>query len=88
MKKRLRFFEFSDLLQATLLRVLNKNDKDCIRLTVYGYTKELNHVEFSLEYEFEEEFLRDETFNDITKEMLFSDIKKMIDNTPLPFIID
>ena len=47
MKKRVKLLEFSELIQATLLKLVNDKDNDSIRVTGYGYTKEYNHIEFS-----------------------------------------
>lgn len=87
MKKRVKLFEFSELIQATLLKLVNDKDNDSIRVTVYGYTKELNHIEFSYDIEFPNELDRNLTFDEITSELMFEDVKKIIASSKIPILI-
>jgi hypothetical protein len=47
--RRIKLFEFSELMHATLLKLVDDMDIDIIRVSVYGYTKGLDHIEFSYE---------------------------------------
>jgi hypothetical protein len=87
MKNRIKLFEFTEFIQATLLKLVNEKDNDCIRVGVYGYTKCKNHIEFSYDIEFSNEGDRDLTFDDITKELMFEDIKKIIASSKIPIVI-
>lgn len=87
MKQRIKLLEFSELIQATLLKIVNDNHVDCIRVTVYGYTKEYNHIEFSYDIERPTELDRDLTFDEITTEPMFEDIKKIIAHSKIPILI-
>lgn len=87
MKKRVKLLEFSEFIQAILLKLVNDKDNDCIRVMVYGYTKELNHIEFSYDIEFPTELDRDLTFDEITTELMFEDIKKIIASSKIPILI-
>lgn len=87
MKKRVKLLEFSELIQATLLKLVNDKDNDSIRVTVYGYSKEYNHIEFSYDIEFPTETDRDLTFNEITTELMFEDIKKIVASSKIPILI-
>ncbi|WP_395049431.1 hypothetical protein [Flavobacterium sp.] len=87
MKKRVRLFEFSELIQATLLKIVNDKHNDSIKVTVYGYTKGLDHVEFSYDIEFSNDLDRDLTFDEITSELMFEDIKKIIASSEIPILV-
>ena len=87
MKKRVKLLEFSELVQAILLKLVNDKDTDCIRVMVYGYTIERNHIEFSYDIEFPNELDRDLTFDEITTELMFEDIKKIIASSKIPILI-
>lgn len=89
MKKRLRLFEFTEFLQATALKVVNDEEIDCIKVTVYGYTIDENgHIEFSYDIKFKSEESRDLTFEEITSELLAEDIKKIIKASEIPIKIN
>jgi hypothetical protein len=87
MKKRIKLFEFTELIQATLLKCLSEKENDCIKVTVYGYSKTLDHIEFSYEIEFKNELDRDLTFDEITSELIFEDVKKIISSSRIPILI-
>ena len=89
MKKRLRLFEFTEFLQATALKVVNDEEIDCIKVTVYGYTIDENcHIEFAYDIKFKSEESRDLTFEEITPELLAEDIKKIIKASEIPIKIN
>jgi hypothetical protein len=85
--RRIKLFEFSELIQSTLLKLVNDKDNDCIRVSVYGYTKEMNHIEFSYDIEFKTENDRDLTFDEITSELMFEDVKKIIKTSRIPILL-
>ena len=87
MKNRIKLFEFTELMQATLLKIVNEKDNDSIKVTVYGYSKTNDHLEFSYDIEFKDEFDRDLTFDEITSELMFEDIKKIISASRIPILI-
>ncbi|MCV9929496.1 hypothetical protein OIU83_17680 [Flavobacterium sp. LS1R49] len=87
MKSRIKLFQFTELLQATLLKLVNDKENDCIRVSVYGYTKQLDHIEFSYDIEFLDEEARDLTFDEITSDLMFEDIKKIISSSNIPIRI-
>ncbi len=84
MKNRIKLLEFSDLIQATLLKYVNDKDNDSIKVSVYGYIGTGDHIEFSYDIEFENEFDRDKTFDEITTELMFKDIKTIIKSSNIP----
>lgn len=87
-KKRIRLLEFSETLQATLLKIISDdNNKDVVRVTVYGYTSDDDHIQFSYDLPFSNEIDRDLLFDEITTELMFEDVKKLITNNNLPFVI-
>lgn len=87
MKDRIKLFYFTELIQATLLKLVNDNDNDSIRVSVYGYTRGIDHIEFSYDIEFPNEHARDLTFDEITSELMFEDIKKIITSSNIPILI-
>ncbi|QYS86329.1 hypothetical protein JJC03_15625 [Flavobacterium oreochromis] len=87
MEKRVKLFDFTNLLQCTLLKRIGKGEKDVIVVTVYRYTRLRDHVEFSYEIAFNNEEDRDLTFMEITSELLFEDIKKIISSNNIPILI-
>ncbi|WP_281233472.1 hypothetical protein [Flavobacterium gelatinilyticum] len=87
MDKRVKLSEWSDMLQATLIKCLSVKEYCCIKVSVYGYTPNYDHVDFSYEIEFEYEADRDRTFNEITDEKLWEDIKKIIEPSEIPVIL-
>lgn len=87
MKNRIKLLEFTELLQATLLKVVNDKENDSIKVSVYGYTRQLDHIEFSYDIEFKNELDRDLTFDEITSELMFEDIKKIISSSNIPILI-
>lgn len=87
MKKRIQLFQFTELLQVTLLRVINEKENDSIKVSVYGYTTDHNHIEFNYDIEFPNEETRDLTFDEITSDLMFEDIKKIIKSSNIPIII-
>ncbi len=87
MNNRIKLFEFTDLMQATILKKVNDKDVDCIIVSVYGYTRALEHIEFSYELEFPDEKTRDKTFDEITSELMLEDLKKIISASRIPIII-
>jgi hypothetical protein len=87
MKNRVKLLGFSELTQATLLKLVNDKDKDCIKVSVYGYTTGSDHIEFSYDLEFPDEEKRDSTFDEITAELMFEDIKKIISNSSISILI-
>ena len=89
MKKRSRLFDFTECLSATILKIVNDEEIDCIKVTVYGYTLDENsHIEFSYEIKFKSEDSRDLTFDEITEELLLEDIKKIITASEIPIKIN
>lgn len=88
MKNRIRLFEFTEFLQATILKICNDKEIDAIKVTVYGYTPDLKgHKEFSYEILFKNELDRDLTFDEITLEKLSEDIKRIIGHSEIPILI-
>ncbi|AMA48964.1 hypothetical protein [Flavobacterium covae] len=87
MNKRVRLFEFTELLQCTILKKISEKEKDAIVVTVYGYTRLRDHIEFSYEIEFNNEEDRDLTFMEITSDLMFEDIKKIISSSNIPILI-
>jgi hypothetical protein len=87
MAKRIKLFDFSDSMQATALRVLSKNEKDSIKITVYGSTESNDDIEFTYDIEFKNEETRDFTFDSMKKDLLFADVKEIIRASNIPMII-
>jgi hypothetical protein len=87
MKNRIKLLVFSELIQATLLKLVNDKEQDCIKVSVYGYTKTSDYIEFSYDLEFPDEVTRDLTFDEITTELMFEDIKKIISTSRIPVLI-
>lgn len=87
MKQRIRLFIFNELIQATVLKLVNQNQMDCLIITVYGYTKEYDHIQFNYDLEFPDESLRDLMFNDMESELLYEDIVKLIKSSNIPILI-
>ena len=81
MKNRIRLFVFTEQLQCTILKKLGAEDKDVIVVCVYGYTRFKDHIEFSYEIPFNNEEDRDLTFIEITSDLMFEDIKKIISSS-------
>lgn len=84
---RIKLFEFTDLTQATILKIVNEKDIDCIRVSVYGYTGIFDHIEFSYDLEFPDEKTRDQTFEEIKKDKMFEDVKKIVASLRIPILI-
>ena len=84
---RIKLLEFSDLQQATILKIVNGKDIDCIRVSVYGYTRGYDHIEFSYELEYPDEKTRDKAFEEITTDKMFEDVKKIVASSKIPIII-
>lgn len=87
MNNRIKLFEFTDVLQATLLKKVNDKDVDAITVSVYGYTPALDHIEFSYDLEFPDEKTRDQTFEEISSDLLLDDLKKIVSSSRIPIII-
>jgi hypothetical protein len=87
MNSRVKLLDFSELAQATLLKNVNDNEKECIVVTVYGYTTESNYIEFSHDLEFPSEEKRDLAFDEITSESMFEAVKKIISTSSIPILI-
>lgn len=87
MNNRIKLLHFTELIQATLLKLVNEKDIDVIKVSVYGYTPSYDHVEFSYEIEFKNEKDRDLTFDEITDELMLEDIKKIISKSRIPILI-
>ncbi|QSW90729.1 hypothetical protein J0383_07935 [Flavobacterium endoglycinae] len=87
MKSRIKLFHFTEYLQATLLKKMNEKERDSIKVSVYGYTPGTDHIEFSYDIEFPNEEDRDLTFDEITSDLMFEDIKKIIKSSEIPIIV-
>lgn len=87
MNNRIKLFEFTDLMQATILKKVNDKDVDCIIVSVYGYTRTFDHIEFSFELEYPDEKTRDKAFEEITTDKMFEDVKKIVASSKIPIII-
>jgi len=87
MKNRIKLFQFTDFIQATLLKMVNDKENDAIKVSVYGYTPGYDHIDFSYHIEFKDENSRDLTFDEITLELMFEDIKKIITSSSIPILI-
>lgn len=85
--QRIKFYSFSNFLQVTALRVLSEKEYDAIKISVYGYTEDYNHIEFSYMIEFKNERDRDLTFEEIKLELLFEDIEKIVKTSNIPIIL-
>lgn len=84
---RIKLLELSDLTQATILKIVSEKDIDCIRVSVHGYTEELDYIDFSYELGFPDEKTRDQAFEVINREQLFEDIKKVVSESRIPILI-
>ena len=87
MNNRIKLFEFTDLMQVTILKKVNDKDVDCIIVSVYGYTRTFDHIEFSFELEYPDEKTRDKAFEEITTDKMFEDVKKIVASSKIPIII-
>lgn len=87
MKNRVKLFQFTDLIQAVLLKIVNEKENDCIKVSVYGYTPGHDHLEFTYDIEFPNENARDLTFDEITSDLMFEDIKTIIRSSKIPILI-
>lgn len=85
MRQRVRLLVFSDFIQATIVKVIGENEKDVIKVTVYGYTPdEKAHIQFSYDVPYKNEENRDKAFEEITPEKMFEDILKIIEASDIP----
>lgn len=85
--QRIRLIVFSNLLQATLLKKVSNDEKDSIVISVYGYTKEFDHIQFKYEIKFIDEQKRDKIFDEIKDELLLEDIEKLVKENDIPIIL-
>ena len=88
MDKRIRLLEINDKVQIVLRKDLSKNQTDCIKVFVSGYTDdEQNYVDFNYDIEYHNEIDRDKKFNEITSELIFEDIKMIVKASSIPIAL-
>ena len=64
------------------------DEKDSIIISIYGYTKEFNHIQFEYEIKFIDEQKRDRIFDEIKEELLLQDIEKLVLENDIPIILN
>lgn len=87
MDKRIRLIEPNDAIQIILKKDTSENERDCITVIVYGETSDFNYIEFNYDIEFNNDTDRDKTFNEITNELIFEDIKKIAESSSIPILL-
>lgn len=85
--QRIRLIVFSNLLQATLLKKVSNDEKASIVISIYGYTKEFDHIQFEYEIKFIDEQKRDRVFDEIKDELLLEDIEKLVKENDIPIVL-
>jgi hypothetical protein len=86
--KRVKLLECSELIQVVILKIVNDKEQDVIKVTAYGYTTTLAHIEFSYEIPFKTELDRNLTFEEMTPEMMVEDLKRIVKTSRIPILFN